>query len=97
MRDYIELGTAPVDEDCVQVLSNVDYLEPMRKECKRFVTLLERLFPNMPENCAFGIKRFEHDFGGYYDVVCYYDDEDVKSSDYAINIVNNLPNRWDDN
>lgn len=95
MKDFIILSSAPIDEDCVQVTSEKPYIEEMKAECRRFKKLLEELFPNPPQSCYFAIKRFEHDFGGYYEVVVYYDDEDEVSCDYAFNVEDNLPLTWE--
>ena len=45
---YIELGTTPCDESCVQVSKTEDYFSAMKAECKRFVELLQKCFPSVP-------------------------------------------------
>jgi hypothetical protein len=97
MRNYIVLSSAPVDEDCVQVSSRVDYVEPMKKECRRFKEMLEKMYKDkIPQNCYFGIKGFPHDFGSYYEVIVYYDDTDEESENFAFKLESNLPLKWDE-
>lgn len=71
MRDFISIGSVPFDEDCAQVGSE-NYRERARAECARFRDLLQKLYPA----AQFRVKSFPHDFGTYYEVVAYYDDND---------------------
>lgn len=97
MRDYLTLGSAPVEENCVQVEPTGNYIQPMKEECKKYKELLEKLF-HIPEelrhNTYFTVKRFDHDFGGYYEVCIVYDDSSEESTDIAFSVENNLPNVW---
>ena len=63
MRDYIELGSAPAEEDCVQVSRTEDYYDAMRDECNRYRSLLEQKCP-IPDgvNARYSIKKFQHDY-----------------------------------
>jgi hypothetical protein len=108
MRDYIELGSSPSDEDCVQVSDKEDYIEKMRCEVMVYKNYLQRLFK--PEQSTLSIKGFPHDFGTYYEVIAYFESGDQslsayegdeeppknKSMDEAFNMENNSPARWDD-
>jgi hypothetical protein len=94
MKEYLELGTTPSEEDCVQVDPNKDYYSKMVEECRKYIKLLEERFPNIPESCRFGIKRFSHDFGSYCEAVIYYDDSIEESVEFAFNVEGNLPERW---
>lgn len=94
--NYLELGSAPLGEDCVQLSSKVEYLEEMIKECRRYKELLEKLFPHGEEvRASFKIKSFQHDFGTYKEVCVVYDDNDEASCEYAYNVEENLPERWE--
>lgn len=100
MRDYLTLGPTPSDEKCSQVGTD-NYVEQSKKECTAYVHQLERLFTTaidskVPEDCYFGIKRFDHDFGSYREVVIYYDSDNEESSNFAFNVENNCPANWDD-
>ena len=91
---YIELGSSPVCETCVQV-SKDDYIQDMKKECFRYKDYLEELFP-IPDGVYawFSVKSFNHDFGTYYEVIINYD-EDEESSDFAYHVEDNLPEYWE--
>lgn len=95
MREYIELGSAPVDEECVQV-GTENYAALGRKECLRFINLLRKIFGDEPGSARLCFKSFPHDFGNYYEVVCYYDENDKSAIEYAFNIEGNLPLTWND-
>jgi hypothetical protein len=43
-----------------------------------------------------GIKTFNHDFGPYMEVVCYYDTDDEQGTDYAFHCESDAPETWDD-
>lgn len=91
-NEYLELGTTPADEECVQVSSSEDYIGPMKVECRRYIDMLKKRFPNCT-NVQFSIKSCTHDFGTYYEVVVYYDD---RNEGEAYFIENNLPQLWSD-
>ncbi len=90
--DYIELGSVPSDEDCVQVSTKEDYLDEMKKECLRYKDILIKRFPGS----TFILKRFNHDFGSYYEVCHPYNDNSETESDKAFWIEDNLPAHWND-
>ncbi len=97
MKCYIELGSTPINEDCVQVQSDKDYLVNMITECSNYVELLEETFPIPDELIGltyFGRKSFDHDFGRYYEAVIYYDDEIEESVQFAYDVESNLPTNW---
>jgi hypothetical protein len=95
MEDFLTLGPAPFEEDCIQVSPEVDY-SAMRKEVASYVALLESRFTNIPENAHFGIKRESHDFGTYFEAAVYWDTEDADSQAFAFFVESNLPATWTD-
>ena len=97
MLDYIVLGSTPSSEICTQVSKTNEYLLEMREECRRYKKMLENRFP-IPEglNTFFSIKRFDHDFGTYYEVVIVFDDKNETSSRFAFFVEDNLPDSWED-
>ena len=96
MRDFIELGSAPCNEDCAQVGSD-NYFEESIAESKRYINLLEKKFgKHKPLNCSFKRKSFPHDFGNYYEVVVTFDSSDEESVKFAYYVENNLPENWSD-
>lgn len=94
MIDYIELGPTPSEENCAQVGDDF-YEKNAREECHRY---LEQLIRQWGEKNAhrFGIKRFPHDFGSYFEVVVYFDSDSEDDLDFAIKVENNLPAVWKD-
>lgn len=96
MMDYLEIGSSPRDEECVQV-GDGDYVYPMQKECKRFINLLNKLMP-IPDDCkcSYFVKSNPHDFGTYYEVAIRFDDEDEKSAAFAYYVDAYYPCLWSD-
>jgi hypothetical protein len=72
-----------------------DYYCKGRKECQAFRRQLIREFGEPPENAHLAIKSFPHDFGSYMEVVCYFDDSDRASIEYAFKLEGGTPARWD--
>jgi hypothetical protein len=98
MRNFIDFGvTTPPLEDCAQVGSRTyDYYERARQEAKALINQLRRLVGPEPDGARLGIKSHPHDFGTYLTVVCYCDDEDPLSSQYAQLCDEKLPQEWDE-
>lgn len=94
MREYLTLGPVPVEEDCVQVNSNHDYLPEMSKEVRRYVELLDNRFINRPEGAYFGVKNENHDFGQYKEAAVFYDTNDAEAEQFAFFVECNLPMTW---
>lgn len=93
MRDYLNIAATPVDEDCVPCGEN---LAKQRAECNAFIGQLRRQFGEEPEGARLSVKAFQHDYGTYYEVVCYYDDKYTESVDYAFKLEAETPEKWDD-
>jgi len=96
MRDYLTLGTTPYEEDCVQVITGEAYHEMMKKEAAVYRDYLMRLFPEPPKDTYFSFMMFSHDFGTYWEVVCWYDAEDETALDFSFEVENTLPAKWDE-
>ena len=102
MRDYIEIGSSPASESCAQVGGD-NYYERAQKECRAFINQLWRFLSetkeinpaNQPEKFKLRVKSNPHDFGTYYEVAAYFDDEDDKSMDLAFYLEGNAPTSWD--
>jgi len=95
MRDYIDIGSSPAEEDCAQV-GTPDYQQRARAECTRFIELIRRTLGEEPGSAHLAIKSNPHDFGTYYEVVCYFDDNDEEGMKYAFRCEAEAPVRWDD-
>ncbi|RLG67554.1 MAG: hypothetical protein DRO11_09995 [Methanobacteriota archaeon] len=95
MFDYIEIGPAPADESCAQV-GDPDYSEKALKECRRFIKLIRSKLGPEPEGAELRVKSFSHDFGRYYEVVCYYDSDNEEAMEYAFRCEREAPTTWDE-
>ena len=93
-RDYIDIGPTPAEEDCAQV-GSPDYERRARPECIRFIDQIRRTLGEEPAKAALRVKSNPHDFGAYLSVVCYYDDDDEASTEYAYRCEEQAPSRWD--
>lgn len=93
MKDYIEIGSSPVEEDCLQVGHATS--QEMKEECKRFLDLIRKVVGPEVGTARLAIKSNPHDFGTYYEVVCYYDDEDEVGMDYAFKCESETPLTWE--
>lgn len=89
MIDYIAIGPCPYDEECAQ-LYEPDYRKKATAECGRYIQLLREKFGSEPERSRLTTKWFSHDFGSYAEVVCYYDDEEKESVNYAFKVEEGL-------
>jgi len=96
VRTYLSIGSSPPDEDCAQV-GHANYKEKAAKECERYIKLIKITCGLPPENASLAIKSFPHDFGTYYEVVVYYDDQDENAINYAFHVEKNEPMTWYDN
>ena len=94
-RDYITIGSSPAGEDCAQVGSD-NYAARARRECNVFIKQLRRQFGEEKGSARLAVKGFPHDFGTYYEVVCFYNDEDETGTDYAFKLEGAPPETWDD-
>ena len=96
MKEFVELGNCPYEEEGVQV-SKEEYLEDMKKESLKYITLLRKKFSQASNyNCKFNIKSFPSYLGNYQEVVISYDNEDYAAIRYAFFVDNHLPARWSD-
>ena len=96
MKDFIELGSSPCEEDCVQVSKEGDYVSAMRAECQRYLALIRAKCGEEVGKARLAVKGFPHDFGTYYEVVCYFDDTDEEGAGYAFRCEAHAPATWDD-
>ena len=95
MQTYLALAPAPIEEDCAQV-GTPGYRGQALEECARFIRRLRQKFGPEPEGACLSVKWFDHDFGPYCEVVCYYDTDISPSVEYAYTCEANLPATWDD-
>jgi hypothetical protein len=95
MRDYINIGPSPCEEECVQLGSD-NYRSLAREECSKFIQAIRQKLGEEPEGAELRTKSFPHDFGTYLEVVCWFDDEVPESFDYALACESDSPTTWAD-
>lgn len=95
MREYIEIGASPCNEDCIQV-GDENYNVTARKECAAFIEAIRKKLGKEPSGAELRIKSFPHDFGSYLEVVCYYDTNNAEAMKYAYNCEARAPLSWDE-
>ena len=93
-REYLELGSAPADEECAQV-GQPNYSEQGRAECKRYIELLRKVVGVEPQGARLIVKSNPHDFGEYFEVVCCYNEHDEEAVKYAFRLDAEAPTKWD--
>ena len=93
-RDYMEIGSAPWEEECVSVNPDTDYLPSMRAECNRFINRIREVHGEEPEGAELRVKSNSHDFGTYLEVVCYFSDTDEDAMAYAYKCQDEMPAKW---
>jgi hypothetical protein len=89
MREYLELGPVPSNEECYQTGKD-DYIL-IRSEASIYKKQLERMFPDL----WFSVKAFDHEFGTYCEVVVYYNPDDEAEVNKVYEVESNLPQNWD--
>jgi hypothetical protein len=95
MRDWIDIGSSPPEEDCAQMGSG-DYYERARMECRAYIGLLRRALGDEPPGASLAVKSHPHDFGNYLSVACYFDPHSEAAADYAFRCEAEGPQQWDD-
>lgn len=93
--NYIEFDTVPLEEECVQLKKTGTDYDRMIAEANAFKGQLKRMFPP-PPGCKIRVAAVPHDFGSYYEVRAYYNQNDEEATNWAYNIEANLPNHWDE-
>jgi len=93
MQDFITLGPVPSDEPCAQ-MGDENYASRARAECKRFIALLRKTFGAEPSGAYLQTKAFPHDYGTYYEVVCYFNPSVPASIEYAYRLEREAPTTW---
>ena len=94
-REYIELGSAPYDEQCAQV-GDDNYATNAMRECRQYIQAIRNYLGQEPDGAELGVKRFNHEYGGYWEVVVYYDSDDEKAAEYAQKCEAKAPATWAD-
>lgn len=94
MRDYLNIGPVPADEPCEQLGEN--YRPTVAwSECLTFIAQLRRTFGPEVGSAQLKVMSNQHDFGTYYEVVCWFQTNDEDGKRYAFNVEANMPLEWD--
>lgn len=93
MREQIELGPCPADEEPSQV-GDQDYHTKGPEECSRFISLIREVVGSEPPGAQLRVKSFEHDFGRYYECVVQFDPSNEQAVEYAFKCERGLPIKW---
>ena len=96
MRDYLEFDCNPIEEDCVQTGKTDNYLQMNAIECRAMINQLIRKFGDKPEGVSIKRKTNYHDFGTYYSIAVYFNDDNEQECEYAYKIEGDYPAYWDD-
>lgn len=100
MRETIEIGATPHEENCAQVGTDT-YEERSYVEARAFKAQLTRMVVGhlgdapMPETFRLHIKSNDHDFGTYREVCVSFDDRNESAVDLAYWVEGNAPAHWD--
>jgi hypothetical protein len=95
MKDYLAIGSSPAEEECVQV-GEEGYALRARAECRRYIEALRSKLGPEPEGARLALKGSEHDYGTYYEVVCWFDAEREEAVRYAYDCEGDGPATWED-
>lgn len=99
MREYIELGPVPHNEECTPVRKDGDYLPAMKAECLRHAEGLANHFAPVLQahpSLRFSVKSFPHEFGTYCEAVVSAPDNDDAALSAAWGIQDHLPGTWNE-
>lgn len=94
MQEYINIGPVPCNEDCQQLGDPHYSSKKATEECERFIELIRKTCGKEPGTARLAVKAFNHDFGTYKEVVCWYDDRDEVGMDYAFHCESHSPVNW---
>jgi len=93
LDDYINIGSSPVEEDCVQI-GEINYMSRSLIECALFLKAIRNKLGTEPVGARLMTKRFTHDFGTYHEVVCMFQTGNEKAMEYAFKCESEAPTTW---
>ncbi len=92
--EYYEFDTVPYGEECAQV-GSIDYKKMANLEIVVLIDQIKRTYGNIPDGIVFKKAECYHDFGTYYEIRCYYNEDVEKQVEYVMSIEQNFPKHWD--
>ena len=96
MKDFVDLGGMPAEEQCAQTGSKkYDAASLNQLECRAYIHALERIYGKSPDGGRLHVKSNSHDFGTYYNVRYTFDANDAACIEYMNKVEKELA-RWSD-
>lgn len=83
MREYVLIGPAPQEEQCIQV-GDPDHHKRAMIECLHFVKGIRRICGEPPEGASLGVKSFPHDYGSYLECVVFLPSSGVTGRGFSL-------------
>lgn len=94
VRTYTSLGSSPVNEDCAK-LGSANYSDLAHIEIEVFRRQIIRQFGELPFGVALKERSFSHDYGTYYELCFFYDEDSDDAYNYVSLCEDFLPEYWD--
>jgi hypothetical protein len=93
MRDYVEIGPCPHDEEAAQ-LGQPDFDAKNIAECRQFIRAIRIKCGEPPEGAELRMKSNPHDFGVYREAAVYFDTNNEEAAAYAYRCEDEAPATW---
>jgi hypothetical protein len=91
MRDFVDIGGTPHDEECAQIGDSFPHGQELNKlECRAYILALRRHYGPEPDGASLVIKANPHDFGTWREVRCTFERENEAAREYAYKVENGL-------
>ena len=94
-KEELGLGPVPCDESCEQIGDNYDYQKAIA-ENKRYIEVIRQKCGTEPYGARLKVKRMDHEFGMYTEVVVEFQESVEEAVEYAYRCEGNMPQTWDD-
>jgi hypothetical protein len=95
MKEYLDLGQCPYEETPAQV-GEPNYRTNAIRQCQAYIQAIRNYLGNEPDGAQLLYRNFPHDFGSYFEVVCYYDPANADAVNYARRCEKEAPATWQD-
>ena len=102
MREFIQIGTTPEEEECAQV--GISDEVQFKREAIAFRAQIFRENTNLHPSVGIEVRAFEHDrgmhfrpleTGWYHELVLTYPSDNDDARNAAFKLADNLPQEWD--
>lgn len=92
-REFIQLGQVPYGE-VGEDIDSPNYRVNAKRECQTYIQAIRNYVGPVPEGAELVTRAFLHEFGRYFEVVCYYDPANPDAEQYALNCERQVPRTW---